>query len=84
MIDNIVEHFNNKHEDLEVKVDDLYGKLVDGVKKFTSGTPLQKEVSSKMLEIEKSIRKDMDRKYQQINKSVQAENSGLRKIFLSK
>jgi len=80
MIDNIVEHFNNKHEDLEVKVDDLYNKLVEGVKKFTAGTPLQKEVSSKMLEIEKSIRKDMERKYQQINKSVQAENSGLRTL----
>ena len=80
MIDNIVEHFNNKNEDLDAKVDDLYTKLVNGVKKYTQnpGTPMQKEVAAKIMEVEKSIRKDLDRKYNQINKTVQQENSSMR------
>jgi len=81
MIDNIVEHFNNKHDDLETKVDNLYGKLVNGVKKFTTGQPpLNKEIISRMLEIEKGIRKEVDKKHQQINKTLQSENSSMRAL----
>ena len=63
MIDNLVEIFNNKSDDLEAKVDDLYTKLVSGVKKYVStGTPLEKETLGKIMEVEKNIRKEIDRK----------------------
>jgi len=81
MIDNIVEHFNNKHEDLETKVDNLYTKLVSGVKKYSAGQqPLHKDITAKMMEIEKAIRKELDRKYHQINKTIQNENSSIRTL----
>ena len=79
MIDNLVEIFNNKSDDLEAKVDDLYTKLVSGVKKYvSSGTPLEKETLGKIMEVEKNIRKEIDRKYAQINKTIQGENNSIR------